>query len=90
MPTVHFTPALQRFFPNLEAAFFQGTTIAELLNQIEQKYPSIQDYILDEEGKLRKHINIFIAEKMIEDRATLTDQVKASDEVLIFQALSGG
>lgn len=90
MPKVNFTSALQRFFPKLTSGYFKGETIAELLDEIEQLHPSIKDYLLDEEGKLRKHINIFIAEQMIQDRITLSDSINDSDEILIFQALSGG
>jgi len=90
MPKINFTTALQRFFPNLMAEKLEGKTIQEILDNLEQKYPTITDYLIDEEGKLRKHINIFVGEKMIKDRNGLSDQVAENEEVLIFQALSGG
>lgn len=90
MPKVNFTSALQRFFPTLEAAHFRGNTVQEILNNVEEKYPTITDYLVDEEGKLRKHINIFVGEKMISDRFELSDLVNEKEEILIFQALSGG
>jgi molybdopterin converting factor small subunit len=53
-------------------------------------YPGLTDYLVDEQGALRKHVNIYIGENLIEDRTNLKDIVNPSDEVLIFQALSGG
>ena len=90
MPQVKFTSALQRFFPDLKSQEVQGNTIAEVLHGIEQQYPGLSDYLLEEDGSLRKHVNIFLKEEMIKDRDQLTDPVQSSDEVLIFQALSGG
>jgi len=39
---------------------------------------------------LRKHVNIFVKEEMVADRAKLSDRVEANSRVLIMQALSGG
>ena len=50
----------------------------------------MQDYLLEEDGSLRKHVNIFVRDEMMTDRNTLSDILTEGDEVLIFQALSGG
>ena len=90
MPTVNFTAALKRFYPDLHPLSIEGQTVAEVLNQLNQTYPDITDYLVDEQGALRQHINIFIGEKMIVDRDNLSDSTLNNDEILIFQALSGG
>ena len=50
----------------------------------------MSSYIIDEQGALRKHVNIFIGNSVIEDKTSLADKVNESDEVYIMQALSGG
>ena len=90
MPKLNFTPALKRFFPDLVEDHFQGATVQELLENLEGKYPGINAYLRDETGQLRKHINIFIEDQLVQDRNELADTLKDTDEVLIFQALSGG
>jgi molybdopterin converting factor small subunit len=50
----------------------------------------MQDYLLEEDGSLRKHVNIFVRDEMMVDRHRLSDTLTDGDEVLIFQALSGG
>jgi hypothetical protein len=45
---------------------------------------------LDEQGSLRKHVNIFIDGKMINDRNKLSDPFTTGSEIYIMQALSGG
>jgi hypothetical protein len=64
--------------------------LPEVLHEINLKYPGIQTYIVDEQGSLRKHVNIFINGDMIDDRATLADRFEPDSEIYIVQALSGG
>ncbi len=91
MPKISFTSALKRFFPDLkEEIQLPGSKVSEILKNLENKYPGITDYLVDEEGQLRKHINIFVDGQLIQDRRELSDVLKEEDEVLIFQALSGG
>ncbi|TRX59410.1 MoaD/ThiS family protein [Fulvivirga sp. M361] len=90
MPNVKFTPNLKRFYPDLDTGQFNGENVAELLDNINQKYSGIKDYIVDEQGELRKHVNIFIGNEMVKDKIKLTDHLSDDDEVYILQALSGG
>jgi len=90
MARVSFTSALKRFFPDISSADIPAQTVAELLEQLENQHPGLKDYLVDEHGVLRKHVNIYIGESLIHDRQTLQDQVNNKDEVLFFQALSGG
>ena len=87
---VHFTPALKRFVPNLDSIEVQGSTVADVIRNVETVYPGLTDYIIEENGALRKHVNIFINDTFIHDRKTLSDIVQDTDNVYIIQALSGG
>ena len=90
MAVVKFTQNLKRFYPELVPAEVSGTTVSEVLNEIESMHQGIKDYIVDESGVLRQHVNIFIGNELIKDRQSLSDQVNDQDEVYIMQALSGG
>lgn len=90
MVTVRITHALKKFFPNLRTLEIQAGTVKELISAIEGEYPGIGSYLIDEHGACRKHVNIFIGEEMIIDRASLSDALNIGDEVFIYQALSGG
>ena len=57
---------------------------------VDKQYPGLADYIVDERGALRKHVNIFIGEDLIHDREKLSDAVENTSRVFVFQALSGG
>ena len=90
MAKIKFTSALNRFFPDLTEMEIHASTIQEVLIKTEQKYPGLKSYLLEEDGSLRKHVNIFINDELIHDRKALTDEVSDDNEILIFQALSGG
>ena len=90
MATINFTSALKRFYPDLKPVHVKATTIGGILLELNEFYPNLSDFLVDEHGALRQHINIFVGDSMINDRETLADNVNEKEEVLIFQALSGG
>lgn len=89
MPRVTFTANLQRHLecPSLEVA---GSEVAEVLNAVFAQKPLLRSYIVDDQGRLRRHVNVFVNNAMVRDRDGLSDAVAADDEVFVFQALSGG
>jgi len=92
MPTVQMTRHLYRFFPVLENRTIQvpAGSVAELLQAVDALAPGFTNYVLDERGALRKHVNVCINERAIIDRKTLSEQVPENATLYIFQALSGG
>ena len=90
MARVKFTPNLVRFFPDLRECEVEATTIAEAIRAVDQRWRGLGDYIVDEQGALRKHVNIFVGDALIRDKQTLSDEVSADTEIYIMQALSGG
>jgi len=90
MATVRFTYALKKFFPNIGDINARGNTLREILTEVESKHPKIKSYLLDDQGKLRDHVNIFIDGVLIHDRRNLSDQFSPNSEIYIMQALSGG
>ena len=72
MPRVQFTRHLFRFFPALAQAGeveVEAETVAEVVAALNERFPGLADYIVDERGALRKHVNIFIGSDFIRDRA---------------------
>jgi sulfur-carrier protein len=90
MPYVTFTSHLQRFFPTLAEGEVPGATVREVLDELERRYPGLSSYIVDETGRLRRHVNVFIGDEPIRDRGGLGDALAPDDRVSILQALSGG
>jgi molybdopterin converting factor small subunit len=64
-----------------------GATLADLLVDLERRYPGIRFRIIDEQDRVRRHIRIFVNGEQARD---LAQPLAATDEVIIVQALSGG
>ena len=90
MAQVKFTPHLQRFFPDLCECSIDAADVAEIVAAVDQRWRGLADYIVDEQGALRKHVNIFVGDELLRDKQTLSDRVSADTQVFIVQALSGG
>jgi hypothetical protein len=92
MPSVEMTHHLYRFFPQLrdQAITVPAGSVAEVISAINAIAPGFNDYILDENGALRRHVNISINNTVLVDKIKLSDRVPADGTVYIFQSLSGG
>jgi molybdopterin synthase sulfur carrier subunit len=64
----------------------EGATVADLMRALERSQPALAGWVLDERGRIRRHINVFVnAEQAQED-----DPVAAGDCVDVLPAISGG
>ena len=90
MVAVRFPKYLISQFTVPEQTEAEGETVAEVLQDLERKYPGVCSYLLHENGTMRQHINIFLDEAFIRDREKLSDGVGEIEELVIMQALSGG
>jgi molybdopterin synthase sulfur carrier subunit len=64
-----------------------GATLAELLRDLDRRYPGIRFRMIDEQDAIRPHIRIFVNREQVYE---LDRPLLPSDEVQILQALSGG
>lgn len=89
MATLEFTANIQRHIacPPMSV---DGQTVRDVLERAFARNPQARSYVLDDQGHLRKHINVFVDGALIRDRAGLADPVGAHSRVFVFQALSGG
>ena len=64
-----------------------GATLAEVLADLDRRYPGIRFRMVDEQDAIRRHIRMWVNK---DEARTLDVAVGERDEVIIFQALSGG
>lgn len=89
MPTVRFTQNIQRHVP-CPTRDVEGATVREVLDGYFRVNEKARGYVLDDQGRLRQHMAIFIDGSQIRDRDNLGDRVPADAVVDLVQALSGG
>ncbi len=92
MPSIKMTQHLYRFFPQLKDRVITvpAGSVAEILLAINEIAPGFTDYVLDEHGALRRHVNISINDSIVIDKIKLSDRTPDDGTVYIFQSLSGG
>lgn len=65
----------------------QGATIAELLADLDRRYPGLRFRMIDEQDRMRPHVRFFVNGEQAFD---LSRSLRPDDSVQIVQALSGG
>jgi len=89
MATVSFTSHLARHVRCPDQSV-PGATVREALEHVFIALPDVREYVLDDQGALRKHVVIFVDGKQIQDRRQLSDALRPDAELHVMQALSGG
>ena len=89
MATIRFTSHLVRHRA-APAVVAEGGTVAEVLARGLAGDDLLRSYVLDEQGRVRKHVNIYLDGSLIRDRLRLSDPVGPASEIYVLQALSGG
>jgi molybdopterin converting factor small subunit len=70
--------------PKVEA---EGASLAELLIDLDRRFPGLRFRVVDEQDRLRPHVKFFVNGSQV---VGLDTTLAPTDEVHIFQALSGG
>ena len=89
MAEVHFTSHLRGLVPDgpLSAS---GVTVGEALENLVAGQPQVRGYVLDDQGRLRKHVCIFADGERLAHDAALSRRIGADTKLYVMQALSGG
>jgi len=64
-----------------------GGSVAELLSELDRRYPGFRFRMVDEQNRVRPHIRVFVNGEQVFD---LRRPLRQSDSIHIVQALSGG
>ena len=64
-----------------------GSTLAEVLTDLDKQFPGIRFRVIDEQNRMRPHMRFFINNEQVFD---ITQPLQPTDSVVLVQALSGG
>jgi sulfur-carrier protein len=65
----------------------EGSTLAELMADLDRRFPGLRFRVIDEQDRIRPHINVFVRHTLVRD---LGCPLSPGDDVFILGALSGG
>ncbi|MBW7956717.1 MAG: MoaD/ThiS family protein [Deltaproteobacteria bacterium] len=67
-----------------------GANIAEIIEDLERNYPGLKERICEEDGKLRRFVNIYLNDEDIRFKENMDTRLKENDELSIIPAIAGG
>jgi len=90
MATVRIPTPLRKLTEGKEEVSAKGATIGQVIDDLEANYPGIKARICDDQGQVRRFVNIFANDEDIRFLANLDTPVGDKDEVSIVPAIAGG
>jgi len=84
---VHLSSHVRAYTSGARTVEAEGDTLAAVLVDLDRRYPGLRFRIVDEQDRLRQHMNFFVGGKSVRD---LRSPVAPGQEVHILGALSGG
>ena len=81
---------LRNLSNNQAEVLAEGNTVTELLDNLSKSYNGLHDRLMDENGKIRRFVNIYLNEEDIRFLQGETTALKAGDQVSIVPAIAGG
>lgn len=88
--TIRIPTPLQEFTQQNDAVEVSGKNVKEALEDLDQQFAGIRQRLYDEEGKLRRFVNIYVNQEDIRFLQGEDSELKDGDEVSIVPAIAGG
>jgi molybdopterin synthase sulfur carrier subunit len=88
--TVRITTILRTYTGGAAEVTAEGATLSEVIADLEQNHAGISARILDETGKLRRFVNVYVNDDDVRFAEGLGTEVKDGASVSIIPAVAGG
>ena len=84
-----FYPKVQQYTNNQDIVEVEGSTVGECLSDLVRRFPGVEKWLFNERGQLLEHVFVYINAESA-SKATLTEPVKDSDELILAVLITGG
>ncbi|MBI5838780.1 MAG: MoaD/ThiS family protein [Chloroflexi bacterium] len=84
-------PAVMKYYVDNQAEFsVPASTVNEMLEKVIGQYPAVKFHLVDSNGNLRRHFNVFVNGTHIRELDGLDTQLKEDDKVILMASAAGG
>jgi molybdopterin synthase sulfur carrier subunit len=84
-------PAVMKYYVNNQTEFpVLAATVGELIEKVVEQHPEVKFHLLDSEGNLRRHFNVFVNGTHIRDLNGLDTLLQEQDHVILMASAAGG
>jgi molybdopterin synthase sulfur carrier subunit len=91
MPTqVRIPTPLRKLTANRETVAANGATVQDILADLERQFPGIKERLCDEQGNLRRFVNVYLNDEDIRFLQGEKTSVKDGDQLSIIPSIAGG
>jgi molybdopterin synthase sulfur carrier subunit len=90
MPSVRIPTPLRKLTNELEVVETTGSNVGEILDNLDKAFPGLKERICDEQGNVRRFVNVFLNDediRFLDEKATAVGE---KDELSIVPAIAGG
>ncbi len=90
MSTVRIPVPLRKFTDGADEVVSTGANVADIIEDLERNHPGVKARLCEEDGKIRRFVNIYVNDEDIRFMQSLDTPVGDDDEVSIVPAIAGG
>jgi molybdopterin converting factor small subunit len=90
MPAIRIPAALKYYVDNHNELEIPAASVTELLAALAERYPSVKFHLLDADGKLRRHFNVFVNGVHIRELDGLATKLNPDDKIILLASAAGG
>jgi len=81
---------LRKLTNNEELVEVDASSVGEAINELQSRYPGIQERLVDESGEIRRFVNVYVNEEDIRFLQNKETALEDNDEISIIPAIAGG
>jgi molybdopterin synthase sulfur carrier subunit len=90
VPTIKVPPVLRPQTDGEAEVTVEGSTVADVLSALAERYPSTRDQLFSPEGDLNRYVNVYLNDEDVRVLDGLDTSTRESDTVVILPAMAGG
>lgn len=90
MPSVRIPTPLRKLTDGQATVDCPGRDVRTVIGKLEAAHPGLAERILDEDGELRRFVNVFVRDEDIRFQSGMDTTVDEGDTVSIIPAVAGG
>jgi sulfur-carrier protein len=88
--TIHVPRELRAYCNGASKLMLSAPNVRTVLDELEQRHPSLYHGICDDSGAVRRHVNLFVNKDHMRDRDGLDTALVPGDEIIVLPSVSGG
>ena len=90
MPVIRIPAALKYYVDNHSEMDIPASSVTEALAALAGRYPSLKFHLLDADGNLRRHFNVFVNGEHIRELNGLDTALHPDDKIILLASAAGG